>query len=209
MHSPADPPNAYPKLDEAVRDHMKRELLATLPLDRDMWVFGYGSLMWNPGFDHVEALPATLLGWQRSFCVYSHRYRGTPDKPGLVLGLDQGGECHGMVFRTRPDQSQAAMEYLWEREMITGVYEPTEAVARVGNREIPVRTFVADRAHPQYAGGLDRDQVLTLIRHAHGSAGPNRDYLVNTVRRLDEMGIEDPALHDLARIIEAEETGSK
>lgn len=207
MQPPIDPPNAYPKLDEAVRDHMKRELLATLPTDRDMWVFGYGSLLWNPGFDHVEALPATLVGWHRSFCVYSHRYRGTPENPGLVLGLDQGGECHGMVFRTRPNQSHAAMDYLWDREMVTGVYEPIEAMAQVGSKEISCRTFVADQDHPQYAGGLDQQEVLELIRKARGAAGPNRDYLINTVRHLDEMGIEDPALHDLARIIEAEESG--
>ncbi|RED51273.1 gamma-glutamylcyclotransferase [Aestuariispira insulae] len=202
MHPTTDPPNAYPKLDEAVRAHMKRELLATLPTDRDIWVFGYGSLMWNPGFDHTEACPAFLPGWKRSFCVYSHRYRGTPEIPGLVLGLDRGGECHGMAFRVTPDQSQTAMDYLWEREMVTGVYEPMEVTAEINGKNQVCHTFVVDRAHPQYAGDLPQDECLDLIAKAHGSAGPNTEYLMNTVARLDALGIEDDALHSLVRLLE-------
>ena len=201
MHPTTDPPNAYPKLDEAVRAHMKRELLATIPADRDIWIFGYGSLMWNPGFDHAEARPAHLPGWKRSFCVYSHRYRGTPENPGLVLGLDRGGDCHGMAFRTTPDQSQAAMDYLWDREMVTGVYEPMEVTAIIDGRQQPCRTFVVDRAHPQYAGDLPEADSARLIAQATGSAGPNTEYLINTVSRLDELGIEDAPLHRLARIL--------
>ena len=201
MKPTIDPPNAYPKLDEAVRAHMKRELLLSLPDDKDIWFFGYGSLMWNPGFEYAERCEALLLGWQRSFCVYSHRYRGTPEKPGLVLGLDKGNSCHGVAFRTTPAQSHIALEYLWDREMITGVYEPMEVTIEIDGKALPCHTFVADSAHPQYAGDLSDDKKLSLIQSGQGSAGANRDYLFSTVEHLDAMGIEDEALHRLARLL--------
>lgn len=199
MKPTIDPPNAYPKLDEAVRDHMKRELLSSLPTDHDIWIFGYGSLMWNPGFEFTERQEAYLPGWQRSFCVFSHRYRGTPEKPGLVLGLDRGAGCHGVAFRTTPAQSIPAMEYLWDREMVTGVYEPMDVTIEIDGKSLACHTFVADRAHPQYAGDLPDDEKLVLIKSGVGSAGPNPDYLFSTVDQLDAMGIEDDALHSLAR----------
>lgn len=202
MNSTIDPPNAYPKLDEAVREHMKRELLLSLPKDKDIWIFGYGSLMWNPGFEFTERCQALLPGWQRSFCVYSHRYRGTPEKPGLVLGLDRGDECHGIAYRTKPDQSHHAIEYLWDREMVTGVYEPMEVTIDIAGARLSCHTFVADRAHPQYAGNLSDDEKLELIKSGHGSAGANHDYLFNTIEQLDKMGIEDEPLHRLARALD-------
>lgn len=203
MKPTTDPPNAYPKLDEAVREHMKRELLASLPTDKDIWIFGYGSLMWNPGFEHAERVEAFMPEYQRSFCVYSHRYRGTPEKPGLVLGLDRGlAGCHGIAFRTTPGQTQSAMEYLWDREMVTGVYEPTETNIIISDVQFLCHTFVADREHPQYAGDLPDEEKLGLIRQGVGSAGPNPEYLFNTIEQLDSMGIEDDALHKLARMLE-------
>ncbi|WP_420548545.1 gamma-glutamylcyclotransferase [Curvivirga sp.] len=199
MLPPIDPPNAYPKLDPAVRDHMKRELLDSLPEGKEIWVFGYGSLMWNPGFEHEEIQSVILKGWSRSFCVQSHRYRGTPEVPGLVLGLDQGGECHGSAIRCSADQARPAMDYLWEREMVTGVYEP--AIVHPNNEHgetLSCHTFVVDRHHPQYAGDLSEDETISMIVRAHGSAGSNRDYLLNTVKHLDDCGIIDPPLHRLA-----------
>lgn len=202
MLPPIDPPNAYPKLDPAVRAHMKKNLLDSLPKGEEIWVFGYGSLMWNPGFDHLEIQSVMLKGWSRSFCVYSHRYRGTPENPGLVLGLDAGGECMGSAIRCSPEQARPAMDYLWEREMVTGVYEPHTVTPTLSDgRQINCYTFVADQDHPQYAGDLSEDETISMIVRAHGAAGSNRDYLLNTVKHLDDVGIIDAPLHRLADYI--------
>jgi len=176
-----------------------------VPPGSDMWVFGYGSLMWNPEFDHFECRPALLFGWHRTFCVYSHRYRGTPDRPGLVLGLDAGGSCRGMAFRVAAENVDDTLDYLWEREMVTGVYRPTLLPLRLGHgRSGPdgrVRAvgFVVDRRHPQYAGGLDAERATDIICTGHGLRGPNAEYLFNTVDHLDTLGIADTPLHGMAR----------
>src|SRR5919199_5933416 len=111
----------------------------------DIWIFGYGSLMWNPGFRHCAAEAGLLRGWHRSFCVYSHRYRGTPERPGLVLGLDRGGSCRGMVFRVSAENVTAAMNYLWEREMTGGVYEMREVAVATAAGTVTARAFVVRR----------------------------------------------------------------
>jgi cation transport protein ChaC len=164
----------------------------------DIWVFGYGSLMWNPGFRHCEAAPALLKAWHRSFCVYSHRYRGTPEKPGLVLGLDRGGSCRGMAFRIARADVEEAMHYLWEREMQGGVYRMREVdVAMRGGRSAKARAFVVDRKHQNYAGRLSIDETARLILQGIGGRGPCREYLENTVRQLEVLGHLDGPLHRL------------
>lgn len=177
----------------ALRDSFK----ASLPAGEDIWVFGYGSLMWHPGFPHQETQRALVRGYHRAFCVYSHRYRGTPKKPGLVLGLDHGGECHGMIFRVAAGDVGGVMDYLWDREMVTGVYNPVSIEAETPEGTVICRTFVADREHPQYAGRLSMEESAALIATAHGARGPNTEYLFNTVRHLDDLGIRDEALHSL------------
>lgn len=168
-----------------------------LPQDADFWVFGYGSLMWHPGFPHVEVRAARLRGLHRSFCVYSHRYRGTPQAPGLVLGLDRGGSCHGMAFRVPVAEGEEALDYLFEREMLTGIYHATWRSAETREGAIRVLTFVVDRKHRQYAGRLSHDDVVALILQGCGDRGPCLQYLENTVHHLRALGLKDPALERL------------
>jgi len=170
----------------------------------DLWVFGYGSLMWNPGFAFVERQAATLPGYHRSFCVASHRYRGTPERPGLVLGLDRGGSCRGIVFRVAAADVPATLDYLWEREMDNRVYLPRMLRVRLrdggaveGEEPVYACCFVVDRNHPQYCRGLDEAAVVCRIAGCHGQRGPNIDYLANTVEHLKELGICDPGLSKL------------
>lgn len=173
------------------------EVQAFLARKSDIWIFGYGSLMWNPGFPHCATEPALLRGWHRSFCVYSHRYRGTPDRPGLVLGLDRGGACRGMAFRVRSSEVGAAMHYLWEREMVGGVYDLRELRVRLGSGEVKAHAFTVRRSHQGYAGRLSTDETARLILQGLGGRGPCREYLENTVRQLECLGLVDGPLHKL------------
>lgn len=180
----------------------KQAYIDALRIESDIWVFGYGSLMWNPGFAHIESRPALLYGWHRSFCIYSHRYRGTPERPGLVLGLDSGGSCRGMAFRVAQANAVEVLEYLWDREMVHGVYQPRILHPRSPDGRLDCHVFTVDRAHYQYAGGLSDREMVRLIRQGVGLGGHNRDYLANTVSHLDALGIGDGPLHRLLALIE-------
>ena len=171
--------------------------------DRDLWVFGYGSLMWNPGFPHLERSRAVLYGYHRRFCVWSHRYRGTPEAPGLVLGLDHGGSCQGMAFRIAAADVPDTLVYLWDREMVTGVYRPGLRTVHLPDRKVAACCFVVDRHHRQYCGELDEEQTIAHICNGHGQRGPNCEYLFNTVSHLDELGIRESPLHRLAERVRA------
>ena len=173
------------------------EIAACLARKSDIWVFGYGSLMWNPGFAHSAAEPALLHGWHRSFCVYSHRYRGTPERPGLVLGLDRGGACRGVVFRIGASEAGAALTYLWEREMVGGVYDMRELLVRTDGGAVKAHAFTVRRTHSGYAGRLGVDETARLILQGLGGRGPCREYLENTVRQLERLGLIDGPLHKL------------
>ncbi len=165
----------------------------------DYWVFAYGSLIWNPEFPYIDKAPALLRGYHRSFCLYSWHYRGTRDRPGLVLGLDRGGSCRGVVFRVAAADAAQAKELLWEREMIGHAYRPVQVpVAHAGGR-VTAQTFVVLRDNPQYAGGLDPESTARLIATSCGDRGANTDYLWNTVAHLHDMGIADAGLDALAR----------
>ena len=182
------------------------EVFAETPSEaagHDLWVFGYGSLMWNPGFPYIDHRPALLKGWHRSFCLWSTRYRGTPQKPGLVLGLDCGGACRGVAFRVAASESDWTLAYLAERELTGYAYEPRmlrvemDGANDAAPEEIQAYTFVADRAHPLYAGPLSMDRAASIIMAAQGDAGLNRDYLINTLRQLEKHGFTDKSLHEL------------
>jgi cation transport protein ChaC len=172
----------------------------------DLWVFGYGSLLWRPGFAFTEKQPARVTGLHRSLCIYSFVHRGTPERPGLVLGLDRGGACRGMAFRVAAADREATVHYLREREQATSVYlEVLRGVTLVGQpeRRVEALTYVVDRGHPQYAGKLSLDERLHLIRQGHGRSGPNRDYVLATVAELEALGCRDQELHALAERLKA------
>jgi cation transport protein ChaC len=176
----------------------------------EIWVFGYGSLMWNPGFAFAEARHARLTGYHRAFCIYSIHYRGTLRRPGLVLGLDHGGTCEGMAFRLTPENAAATLAYLRRRELIYGVYKeatvPLALVGKEGRDPAPTvwaTTFIAERAHPHYAGVLPLAREAHLILASAGRAGTNLDYLLSTRRHLRELGIREPRLERLVTLIGA------
>src|SRR5580700_7043411 len=164
----------------------------------DLWIFGYGSLMWRPGFDFVERVPARLIGLHRALCVYSFVHRGTPEQPGLVLGLDRGGMCRGIAFRVAAAAREKTLAYLRAREQVTTVY--LETMRRIeleerARRQVRALCFIVDRSHVQYAGRLTLDECLHHVRVGHGSSGPNRDYVVETARALEALGYRETDLH--------------
>ncbi|MBX3584376.1 MAG: gamma-glutamylcyclotransferase [Rhizobiaceae bacterium] len=166
----------------------------------DFWVFGYGSLMWRPGFAHVETCRARLNGFHRSLCVTSVIYRGSPERPGLVLGLDRGGSCVGLAFRVPQELRDEVLDYLRGRELVTNVYRERMVPVRLkdgGNVEAV--TYVVDRTHGQYAGALDQETAARIVSGAVGRAGPNEEYVHNTVGHLKALGIRDHWLEDVAR----------
>ena len=178
------------------------------------WVFGYGSLMWRPGFSYKECREAVLYGYHRAFCVYSHVHRGTPEVPGLVLGLDRGGACRGIAYRVAVESWPDVQAYLREREQTTLVYLEARKRLRLRGggdhgRNIAAITYLVDREHIQYAGRLAEDDQVRLILQGHGRSGDNLSYLVNTVRHLDEAGFRDGPLHRLRDAVLAAAGGER
>ncbi len=165
----------------------------------DLWVFGYGSLMWRPGFVCTLRCKAMLRGWRRSLCIYSHVYRGTREKPGLVLGLDRGGACPGVAFRVAATLREPTIRYLREREQATAVYlERMVPVTLESGERVSALTYVADRLHDQYAGRLDREAMLGIVRAARGQSGENAVYVLETHDHLAAIGVRDGDLVWLA-----------
>lgn len=170
--------------------------------DGDIWIFGYGSLMWRPDFPYTDFQPALLGGYHRALCVYSVKFRGTRDCPGLVLGLDRGGSCKGRAMRVERAQAKSVLEYLHEREMTHQVYCPKWLPVKIPSGTVRAYCFIVDRAHRQYTGKLADEAALKLIRQGHGKGGACLDYLRSTIRHLDELGIPDGPLHRLAKLAE-------
>ena len=172
--------------------------------DGSLWVFGYGSLMWRPGFAYVRRCNALLRGWRRSLCVFSHVYRGSPERPGLVLGLDRGGACPGVAFEVDGARREATIRYLREREQVTAVYvERTAPVQLEGGARVLALTYVADRLHQQYAGRLDREAMLEIVRAGQGQSGDNVEYVLETNDHLQTIGIRDRDLEWLSARLRA------
>lgn len=164
----------------------------------EFWVFGYGSLMWNPGFDFAERTHARLHGYRRALCIRSHVHRGTPEKPGLVLGLDRGGSCLGVAFRIAPENAKAVLEYLRARELVTHVYLERRLPLRLADgRRVLAVAYVVDRNHVQYAGGIDALHAAEVVHGASGQSGPNDAYVLNTLAHLRDMGISDHWLEEV------------
>jgi cation transport protein ChaC len=177
----------------------------TLP-PGDLWLFAYGSLMWNPEFTFVRSARALLRGYHRAFCLYSTQYRGTPENPGLVLGLDRGGSCHGVAFLIAESAISTVLETLWVREMSQLVYHPRIVKVDAEESRIEALTFVADRAHPNYAGRLEVPTIAQTIAECTGARGPNADYLFNTLRHLHALGIRERHLDALSRAVQVLQT---
>lgn len=169
-----------------------------------IWIFGYGSLIWNPGFAHGQTRIARLEGYERSFCMRSIHHRGTPAHPGLVLALDAGtGGCEGLAFEVDGRIAEETLEYLRARELISAAYlERTVPVVLQDGPVVQAVTYVIDRAHGQYCGGLPLEEQAQIIAQAEGGRGPNRDYLVNTARHLADLGLRDPDLDWLSARVE-------
>jgi cation transport protein ChaC len=170
----------------------------------DLWIFAYGSLMWRPGFDAEEIVHARLVGWRRSFCIYSRFHRGSPRRPGLVLGLDRGGTCEGLALRVSAANAPATLRYLREREQVASVYrEALVPVALLGGErpEVLALTFLVERAHPSYAGRLGLAEQARFIRGAVGRSGNNIDYLASTLAHLSQLGIRERDLERLQGLV--------
>ncbi len=170
----------------------------------DLWVFGYGSLMWRPGFEFIEQVPARLIGEHRALCVYSFDHRGTPEKPGLVLGLDRGGACRGVAFRVAAKHRNDTVDYLRGREQTTNVYREVMRSVWLENQarqRVSALTYVVDRGHVQYAGRLSLTEQLRYVQQGHGRSGNNRDYVLATVKSIEAQGFRDTQLHQLAALL--------
>ena len=172
--------------------------------DGSLWVFGYGSLMWRPGFAYARRHKALLRGWRRSLCVLSHVYRGSPERPGLVLGLDRGGACPGVAFKVDAALREMTICYLREREQVTAVYlERVAPVTLESGDRVLAMTYIADRLHDQYAGRLDREAMLEYVRAGKGKSGDNAEYILETNDHLLALGVRDPDLEWLSAKLRA------
>lgn len=191
-----DPARAYVSVYPV--DPMPPSIAALRDSGEPVWIFAYGSLMWNPDFDFAESRPAFLYGFHRSFCLYSRDYRGTPERPGLVLGLDRGGSCHGIAYRLPPELVAESLDRIWSREMTGRVYEMRRTALRTASGQVIGYACVVRRESPDYAGHLSVEEAARLLAVARGGRGTGREYLANTVRHLDELGIHDRLLHRIA-----------
>lgn len=168
----------------------------------DFWVFGYGSLMWNPGFFYDDVILARIYGYHRSLCIYSVHYRGTVENPGLVLGLDRGGSCYGMGFHVPQKKAEETYHYLVEREQPTGTYhEKWLHLFLEDKRQVKALAFVTNRKHDQYAGILPLEKVAQIVKGADGLSGTNIDYVLNTAKLLRQNNIYDASLEKLALLL--------
>ena len=175
------------------RAHMLKDVAA----DEDVWIFGYGSLMWNPAFHYAERRPGRISGWHRSFCLWTPVGRGTPDNPGLVLGLDRGGSCRGVAYRIAARDRETELQLLWQREMIADGYNSRWVTVRGEAGEVRAITWVINRRGERYAGKLPMETLARTLATAGGRLGSSRDYLESTVAHLDELGIGERPLHEI------------
>jgi len=200
----------HPPLSDAELEASIGAALTGARPGEDVWVFGYGSLMWNPLIHYVERRPATLGGFHRRFCLWSITGRGTPQCPGLVLGLDLGGSCQGLAYRLPAAHAAQELKLLWNREMVSGSYaarwvrvEGKPCAESHGcTEELRALAFVVNRKHPNYAGKLTLEQVVGAIADAAGHLGTSAEYLLCTVEALATHGLRDRHLENLRRRLE-------
>ncbi len=169
-------------------------VLASHPRGEDVWVFGYGSLIWNPLFHYIQRRQATVYGYHRRYCLWSVIGRGTPEAPGMMLALDRGGRCRGVAFRLAAAKAEAELRLLWCREMVTGAYTPRWVHARDAAGPFTALAFVVDRGHPWYAGKVPLDKIAAAVARGNGMIGSSKDYLHKTCAELVAHGIADEHL---------------
>ncbi|ANN65788.1 gamma-glutamylcyclotransferase [Bordetella bronchialis] len=189
---------------EAERQASMEDALKHWRTGEDVWIYGYGSLIWRPEFDYVERRLATLHGYHRALCLWSRVNRGTPESPGLVFALDRGGSCRGVVYRLQGGLVPRFFPQLWAREMSTGAYLPRWLSCATDAGTVRALVFVMDRTSPAYIPALPEEEVLAIVRRASGRYGPCIDYVTQTAQALREAGIHDRRLARVARLLAAQ-----
>ena len=184
------------------RAHSIRQMLACAPRPRRVWIFGFGSLIWNPAFHFVERRTALVHGFHRQFCLWARAGRGSPQSPGLMLALERGGSCHGVAYRVAPKHVEVELDVVWRREMLTGAYRPVWVAARTPRGIEHAVAFAANRKHERYIRGLDDAEIARLLATGAGPLGACCDYLFDTVWHLRELGICDRRLEALAKRVQ-------
>jgi cation transport protein ChaC len=182
-------------------------------IDGDPWVFGYGSLMWRPGFEFEERCLASMQGLHRRLCIYSHVHRGTPERPGMVLGLDRGGSCRGIGYRVSREIWEPTLAYLREREQVTMIYKECwrEMIVErsTGPERVNALVYQVDHKHDQYAGKRTAQELLPFVLQGHGKGGPCIEYISSTLGHLHELGLKDEHLSEVLALANAHASGSK
>ena len=198
----------FPVRSDAEIDASLDEALAGHPAGQDAWVFGYGSLMWNPAFLHEETRAGVIRGWHRRFCLWLTRGRGSPGCPGLMLALDRGGVCRGMAFRIAAGRVREELLLVWRREMLSGAYQARWVSVRTDQGPVRAVTFVVNGGHARYSGRLSEADTAARIAVAGGELGTCRDYFDRTVEALHAFGIRDAALERISRVLPAGTAGA-
>jgi len=189
-----------PLTDEQLNDSM-HSLLAVAPASDHVWVFGYGSLIWNPIFQYDQQQRATLYGYRRRFCLKTHLSRGTPEQPGLLLGLEPGGSCRGVAYRLSGETLHEDLSLLWRREMVTGAYSPRWVSLKTNASPLKALAFVMNRAYVHYATGLSDEETARVLTVAKGPIGSCAEYLFNTHDSLNQHSISDRHMNDLVALV--------
>lgn len=188
---------------DAERHAQIQEMLANAPRPGRVWVFAFGSLIWNPAFHYIERRTARIHGFHRQFCLWSRAGRGSPERPGLMLSLESGGSCTGVAYRLGKDAIESELDVVWRREMFTMAYRPVWTMARTPEGPEPVIAFSANRAHERYAPGLEEEVVARYLATGAGRMGRCCDYLFETVAHLRQLGIRDRRLEALEKKVRA------
>ena len=197
----APPPSAAQPLTEAQMHASLRQAMGDWQPGQPFWIFAYGSLMWNPDFSWDARHVATLRGYHRAFRIWSRINRGTPEKPGLVLTLECGGSCRGLIYRIHPDKVEDEMRRMWKREMTFGSYRPRWMNCAVGDQSFRALAFTVNRQCSGYAGRIPIEVVVEAMASARGRYGPAHDYLFKTIESLREHGIRDERVEQLAALV--------
>ena len=194
-------PLAADVLSEDALEASLSTALASPHRQPDVWLFAYGSLVWNPVLDFDERVVVTVHGYHRSFCLWSRVNRGSPEKPGLVLGLDRGGRCTGVAYRVPARLAEEELRLLWRREMLLGSYAPRWVLVTHGRRSLRALAFTINRDRSGYAGRLPAEEIVERLIHARGRIGSGLDYLRQTIDGLAAVGIRDPHLMRLDALV--------